>query len=96
MSSDSSKESPVVDSVAILEAVKYYGQNMVRNGQNEWVSRRAIIQKLEEDKDGTEPPADPIENVKQDPRKCQDCGNELDRGDCPVCDPWPDDDWDDD
>ena len=25
------------------------------------------------------------------------CGAELDEdGDCPVCDPWPEDDWDDD
>lgn len=30
------------------------------------------------------------------PELCPDCGAELHRGDCPVCDPWSEDDFDDD
>ncbi len=26
---------------------------------------------------------------------CQDCGAELRHGDCPVCDPWPEDEFED-
>ncbi len=32
--------------------------------------------------------------TEQKVETCQDCGAELYHGDCPICDPWPEDEFD--